>query len=612
MNTKSKKLHLKDCSFTKNGKKYRYFSLAESHKVGGKNQKRLIKYLGHLSEASVESYRYALNIINNDGKGSIVDLDDMIFEERKSFLDVIVLHELWDFLGLSRAYTQTEPHPRKDLATTHVAEILTLSKLLKPSSNTGTVEWFQETFLAKAMGIDQNKYNRMKIFNELSEIANKKEQVEKRLFEIAKSQNKDEFEIFFVDGTTTYFEGTHCELGQAGKDKTTGYKTHMILIMLVTDRDGYPCAWDVCSGNEKEISKFKDLAKRICENYKIKNVTFCFDRGFASVKNFDAIEGYLSRFISGIDKDQIAKVFDIENFQLTRDKILDHAKHISEVSAPTITREEKRLLPIDGFYTADGERFYKELGVQVDYRYIAGFSTEIFRAEQENREQAQYEAFLKISDLNTELATAKKDRDLDTTAKRVEKILEDYKMQNLIDYTIVPISVKQKMTVVQSCNIHYKLKLDEWRKAGLLDGIFVYITDHTDKTISGAYTVSAYDITRHYKDKYVIEQNFRDLKNVINVRPLFVRLPEHVRALVGISVVAQFINVFLSRKLASIGMTLSEFYSLLEKSAHVAVLKTTKRTLNKLIQTQPKLIKALEVIGLKDSVFSSKTMAILN
>ena len=50
------------------------------------------------------------------------------------------------------------------------------------------------------------------------------------------------------------------------------------------------------------------------------------------------------------------------------------------------------------------------------------------------------------------------------------------------------------------------------------------------------YKVSAADITRHYKDKYVIEQNFRDLKNVIDLRPLFVWLPEHVRASVAISV----------------------------------------------------------------------------
>ncbi len=607
----SKKIHLKDCGHTKNGKRYHYYALAEANKVDGKNQKKVIKYLGELTEPQVESYRYALRNIN-EGKASVVDFDDILFDNRKNFLDVSVLHHLWKRLGLSEAFLPPTSHPRKDVTTPQVAEILTLSKLLKPSSNTGTVDWWQGTFLPELMEIAPDKYNRMKIFNELSEIADRKSNIEKRLFEIVRNQKDNEFEIFFVDGTTTYFEGTHCELGRPGKDKTTGFKTHQILIMLLTDRAGFPCAWDVCDGSTKEVSKFEDLAERIYKQHNITNVTYCFDRGFASTKNFRTIKGFLSRFISGIDKDQIAKVFDVEEFQFTRAKIVEHAKALSEITEP-VKREAKRYItPNDGFCTADGERYYKELGVQGQYRYIAGFSIEIYQAAQENREKDQLTALLKISDLNAELSIAKKDRDLDTTAKKVDKILEDYQMQNMITYAIVPSSVQSGVSIVQSCDIQPAINKEEQHKAELLDGIFVYITDHVEKTALGSFAVSAYDVTRHYKDKYVIEQNFRDLKNIVNIRPIYVRLPEHVRALIGISVVAQFMNVFLTRKLTTIGMSLHEFYSLLDKSASVAILKTPKRTINKLIKTQPKLTKALEVLGLKDVVFSKPTMVILN
>jgi transposase len=611
MKDSSKKIHLKDCSLTKNGRRYNYYALAEASKVDGRNQKKVIKYLGELTEAQVESYRYALRSIN-DGRGTVVDIDDLVFEDRKNFLDVAVLHHLWQRLKLSEAFLPPSAHPRKDVATSQVAEILTLSKLLKPSSNTGTIDWWKSTYLPDLMGVEPDKYNRMKIFNELSEIDGRKTQIEKKLFEIARSQSSGEFELIFIDGTTTYFEGTHCELGKPGKDKTTGFKTHQILILLLTNREGLPCAWDVCDGSEKEVSRFADLAERICDEHKITNVTYCFDRGFASNKNFKAIKGFLSKFISGLDKDQIADVFDIEKFQATREKILEHAKALAEITEP-IKREAKRRIPqFDGFYSADGERYYKDLGVKGLYRRVVGFSTEIFQAAHENREQNQLEALLKISALNAQYNTAKKDRDLDVAAKRVDEIIENYQMKNLITYTLTPMQVKAGKSSVQSCSIHPALDAAEWHKAGLLDGIFVYITDHIEKTPTDSFKVSAYDITRHYKDKYVIEQNFRDLKNVVNIRPLFVRLPEHVRALIGISVVAQFINMFITRKLAVIGMPLSEFYSLLERSAAVAVLKTPKRTLSKLIKTQPKLIQALDVLQLKDSVFSKQTMAILN
>ena len=611
MKDNSKKIHLKDCGFTKNGKKYNYYALAEANKVEGKNQKKVIKYLGELTESQVESYRYALKNIN-EGKGSVVDIDDVIFESRKNYLDVAVLHALWIQLGFSQAFFPPSAHPRRDVSTGQVAEILTLSKLLQPSSNIGTTDWVQSTYLPELMKIDSEKYNRMKIFNELAGIAGRKTQIENRLLEIAANQGNSEFEIFFVDGTTTYFEGTHCELGKPGKDNTTGFKTHQILIMLLTDRTGFPCAWDVCDGSEKEVSKFEALAERICKEHEITNITYCFDRGFASLKNFKTIDGFLSRFITGIDKDQIAKVFDAEKFQSTKTRILEHAKVLSEISEPTKREAKRSIAPNDGFYTADGERYYKELGVQGRYRHIAGFSVEIFQAAQENREQNQIESFLKISDLNAELACAKRDRDLDVVTKKIDKILEDHQMQNLITYAIIPSSVNSSKAIVQSCIIRPALNHDEWYKAGLLDGIFIYITDHIETKPTGAFEVSAYDVTRHYKDKYVIEQNFRDLKNIINIRPLFVRLPEHVRALIGISIVAQFINIFITRRLAKIEMPLREFYSLLDKSSAVAVLKTPKRTLNKLIQTQPKLLQALDVLGVKDFVFSSATMAILN
>jgi hypothetical protein len=379
----AKKIHLKDCSFTKNGRKYSYFALAESQKVDGRNQKTILKYLGELSQEQVESYRSALAVVNS-GKGSLVNLEDLHFEEKKNFLDVAVLHVLWQQFGFSSVFGSGDS--RKEVSTGEIAEILTLSKLLKPTSAIGTLDWFQQSFLAELMHISPEKYNRMKIFNELETIAGQKSRIEQQLFKIARSQNQDEFEIFFVDGTTTYFEGTHCPLGKPGKDKTNGYKTHMILIMLVTDRFGFPCAWDTYQGNEKEISRFREIARRICQKYKITNVTYCFDRGFASTKNFEGIQGFLSHFISGVDQDQIAKVFNVEQFQLTREKILEHAKRLSEIN-PGEKRKNKRLMPLDGFYTSDGERFYKELGIQGDYRYIAGFSTEIFAAQQANRNQ---------------------------------------------------------------------------------------------------------------------------------------------------------------------------------------------------------------------------------
>ena len=100
----------------------------------------------------------------------------------------------------------------------------------------------------------------------------------------------------------------------------------------------------------------------------ISDVTFCFDRGFACKENFKKITTEMKcHFISGIDQDQIAPIFDAEKFAATtRDQLLKRSEEIQESQK---SRLPARRVPIDGFYTSDGNRFYKELGKVKKYRY---------------------------------------------------------------------------------------------------------------------------------------------------------------------------------------------------------------------------------------------------
>ncbi len=584
-----KSLHLKDSSSTRNGVKYHSYTIAESVFINGKNQKRNIKPLGALTPEQVESYRAMLKNLNEQNE-NIVDARDLIFEERKDFLNVAVLHHLWNRFEFSKLFPQSD---QKEVSTGQIAEILTLSKLLKPSSHVKTVNWIQETLLPEILNINSDKYNRMKIFNELSLIENSKFRIEKKLFEQAKKNSNDEFDLYFVDGTTTFFEGTECPLGEPSKDKTTGFKTHTILILIVTDKNGFPCAWEVCSGNKKEISEFKTLAVRMGKTYNIKNITFCFDRGFASISNFDTIEGFVSKFISGIDKNQIADVFNIETFQRTKLLLLERS--MQKITEPI--EGNKKRISIDGFYTSDGNRFYKELGVTGDYRHIIGFNTEISKAELDTRTRHQNSSLLAIADLNEELQYAKKDRDLDVIEKRVEEILSSHKMQKIISFKIIPIKVTHKGKYFQSARVECVSNNEEWNQACNLDGVFVYITDHKEQK-NGVFVMSAYDVITHYKNKYVIENDFRDLKNIIDIRPLFVRLPEHVKAAVSLCMMAQFINIFIGKELKQINMSVSKFYELLNKSSAVAKLTIGKRIFKKQIQISEELKIALNTLGI--------------
>jgi hypothetical protein len=90
---------------------------------------------------------------------------------------------LWNQFEFSNLFPQSN---QKEVSTGQIAEILTLSKLLKLSSHVKTVDWIQESLLPEILNINSDKYNRMKIFNELSLIEESKFRIEKKLFEQAK------------------------------------------------------------------------------------------------------------------------------------------------------------------------------------------------------------------------------------------------------------------------------------------------------------------------------------------------------------------------------------------------------------------------------------------
>lgn len=61
------------------------------------------------------------------------------------------------------------------------------------------------------------------------------------------------------------------------------------MIVLMTDRQGYPVASDVLKGSSSKSEAFRTLADRMKKRVQISDVTFCFDRGFACKENFTKI-----------------------------------------------------------------------------------------------------------------------------------------------------------------------------------------------------------------------------------------------------------------------------------------------------------------------------------
>lgn len=568
------KLHLHPSKKTVDKTTYTYYSVASTYRNEENVPRKIIhKKLGKLKPDEVTQWQHSIKIINQAFGGNaekIFDLESAELKQTSSYLETALLSRIFDSLEIGNAFKHSS---NSEIKTEQVTKILTISRLLDPQANYKTCHWLTTTFLPKIMNIDPAKYNKDKIFHELKNISEKRKALTKLFTRLSSEFRGEDLELYFFDATTSFFEGTCCSLAAPASEKTTGFQEKVIMICVVTDKKGYPITWEVFPGNKREVKEFAAIAKKLSEDCNIKDVTFCFDRGFVSTNNLSLIEtGLESKFITGLDSDQVENVFDLENFaKNTRPKLLD-------IHAEIMKRERHgnnhKITPYYGFYKLGESRYYSDLGVTENRRHVVSFNVDIFERESKIRSVNIEEVKQQIEELNNNLSNAKKDRDNEPISTKINNLLKKYRLTKIVTYEIIPVSVQgSRGSMVQSHKVKYKINNDEIERAKRQDGILVYLTDHIEST-KGVYGVSAMDIVSHYKDKYVIENLFRHLKSYIDLRPFYVYLPEHVNAHIDICMTAYFINTYIYHKLSKVGISLDQFYTALKSNSAVCELET--------------------------------------
>jgi len=541
-----------------------YYSLATCFYENGKNQKKIIYGIGELSKEQAEQYRLFLRALNGQiSPENLTDLDSLVFGDEKQYLDVLAMNALWHQLGIDKVFSSRQSNGQR-LSTEHVARILTINRLLHPSSKIRTVEWLSGTLLPTIMGIDGSAYDRNKVFRELTAIHGTKEKLEK-LFWSHSLKGRRKYDAYYFDGSTSWFEGSKCPLAEADLEKTRGFFPKVLGLMLITDNQGFPVAWEVVNGHTKDTTELKSFAKRISKEFGITEITYCFDRGVASEKNFDLITGCKSKYISAIRDNQIKDVFDLEKFRSVRIKITDRICGHEE-SPTTEQRPRRRIVGIDWFCSLDENIFFKDLGIVNRKRYIVSFNFELFVKQHHQRQERIERTLLEISAKNEELKNAKRDRDYNATERDLLSIFAKHRVRDYFDYSLMPLTSTGK---AQSYKIECQIKQTKIQNDQLTDGILVYVTDHIEKR-NRDFVVSAADIVAHYKGKYVVENAFRELKSFISLRPIYVWTEEHVKAHYDICIIACFINNYINVKIKDLGKSIRDFHSHLEKAGRVA------------------------------------------
>ena len=154
---------------------------------------------------------------------------------------------------------------------------------------------------------------------------------------------------------------------------------------------------------------------------------------------------------------------------------------------------------------------------------------------------------------NKRLKAAHRDRDPDATKNRVVKELKRLKIKKYFDTPVLkPVTVQRILKDgtgkdINSFQIQINKKSDVIKADKLLDGVCVFVTNHTEKQGRG-FKLKPQSIIEAYREKTKIEDVFKNVKSFLKLRPFFVNTDAHVKAVYTICILAYFINRYLANQ----------------------------------------------------------------
>jgi len=578
---------------------YRYYSIAEPYREDGKNKKRVLAHLGALDVEQVQRIRQALRIHNNPGE-EVFAIDRVGCAESWRFLDLAVFHELWKELGLDGVIEAGDG----DIEIGKLLEILTLNRITEPMSKLGITRWYPGTALDKMLGIPADAINESRMYRCLPGIADQQERIEQHLFaKLIAAADPKSTSLYFYDLTSSYFEGSLVEQGafsQHSKDHRPD-RLQVMLGLLINEK-GIPFSWDLFPGNQGEAPTLITQLKKFKKRFGIEQALLVFDRGFLSHDNLHAVESAGYHYLTGLRSPQIELLLSTHP-----------QKWMSQLN---VENAEESVSQQKHWQRFDETGFYCSLGIVNERRTVLLFDVSRYKLAIASR-QVRIDSFKKwIHQHNEWLASFQKDADRGAIENDVNAEISRRKLEGFITCELHEYATENETFIRRKDNPYpsqgytrkvrsFQIVVKQENNKNPLDGVFALIN-------SPKSTLTEEEMLIAYRQKYLIENAFREMKSILRLRPWFVHKDEHVRAHYTICVLAYALERLLDirlneRNIKGDGWTLG---ILKEQLARIRLVELTfgdKHRRQVLQKVPDALAQVLKTLGLQSATRPPKT-----
>jgi hypothetical protein len=262
-------MHVDDASrqYTdKNGELHvtRCFLLRRSYRdENGKSQKETLANISDLPDNAIGGLRLLLR------GATLVEAESSLTVERSvPHGDVAAAHLMAKKLGL---LSLLGPECRER----DIAYALILSRAVRPKSKLSTVRWWTQgdTTLAADLGMTDVSTN--DVYSAMDWLHKQQGKIERKLAR----RHLREGGIAMYDLSSSWVEGTECEIAAFGHSRDNKRGKMQIEYGLMTDPEGRPVGINVFPGNTSDPESFKSAISKARTDFRLKELIFVGDRG---------------------------------------------------------------------------------------------------------------------------------------------------------------------------------------------------------------------------------------------------------------------------------------------------------------------------------------------
>jgi len=492
---------------------------------------------------------------------------------------------MWSELGLDGMLDEHAGRERRAaVGLSDRALVLVANRLMSPGSEHALAQWLESDFVCDRRGRrflaawraeaerKASRTPRVRVemrqlkqwYRTLDQLLACKAHLEHALFLRLRDLFSLRVDMVFYDLTSTYFEGQGPpELGANGHSRDGKPRNRQVLVGLVMV-DGWPIAHHVFEGNWRDAKTVPDVVRDLEQRFGLKRIVFVGDRGMVTSQNLDDLRAGGHGYLVGRNRRRSGEVFD----------------YIQNATGPWI-----------------------ECPVGINAREKAAPPKTLVQEVASNR--AGVRVFVVHSEERATFERAQRIRAMERVRARLEGL------QHRVTKGRLKAAEKIGAAAARILACNHGHRYYGW---SCEDGAFRFFEHPVhflrEQAYEGKYVIqteepdlSAVEAVRLYKQLSEVERAFANLKDVIDMRPIYHRTDDRVQAHIFVAALAFLLHRAMEKKLKGAGLDLSATQAMTAlKSVRVVDIdlgdRTTKRSVTRGTQRAAAVLRALAITEL--------------